>query len=124
MRCVDKDLKTEVMDEIIAECDEDGNGQIEFPECLAIVSSKKLRKFGSVAKILKIPEYKQAFSVFDEDGSGSITVEELLAVIQSLGQSMTAAEVKEMMDEVDSDGSGEIEFPEFLQLMCSNRLES
>lgn len=124
MKCVDKDIEQEAMDEIIADCDEDGNGQIEFPEFMAIVSSKKLKKFGSTAKIKKIPEYKQAFSVFDEDGSGSITVDELFAVVENMGSTLTREEVKKMMDEVDDDQSGEIEFPEFLQLMCTEKLES
>lgn len=44
--------------------------------------------------------------------------------MSSLGQNLTQAELKEMIDEVDVDGNGTIDFQEFLTLMARKMKES
>ena len=62
-------------------------------------------------------EFREAFEAFDK-GNGSITVRELGTVMRSLGQNLSEAEIKEMIDIVDEDKNGTIDFQEFLNLMA------
>jgi Ca2+-binding EF-hand superfamily protein len=63
----------------------------------------------------------KAFSVFDTDGSGAVSVEELRQVMQSLGQTPSAVELRDLIKEVDVDLSGTIDFEEFKALMLSRQ---
>ncbi|GMI10940.1 hypothetical protein TrLO_g9293 [Triparma laevis f. longispina] len=65
----------------------------------------------------QIEEFKDAFSLFDRDGDGTITTVELGTVMRSLGQSVTEADLKDMISEVDADNSGTLDFAEFLTMM-------
>ena len=66
----------------------------------------------------QIIEFREAFQAFDKDGNGSITVRELGTVMRSLGQNLSEAEIKEMIDIVDEDKNGTIDFQEFLHLIA------
>ena len=66
----------------------------------------------------QIIEFREAFQAFDKDGNGSITTRELGTVMRSLGQNLSEAEIKEMIDIVDEDKNGTIDFQEFLNLMA------
>ena len=66
----------------------------------------------------QIIEFREAFQAFDKDGNGSITTKELGTVMRSLGQNLSEAEIKEIIDEVDEDKNGVIDFQEFLSLMA------
>ena len=66
----------------------------------------------------QIIEFREAFQAFDKDGNGSITTKELGTVMRSLGQNLSEAEIKEVIDEVDEDKNGIIDFQEFLSLMA------
>ena len=66
----------------------------------------------------QILEFREAFQAFDKDGNGSITTKELGTVMRSLGQNLSEAEIKEVIDEVDEDKNGTIDFQEFLSLMA------
>ncbi len=63
----------------------------------------------------------EAFKMFDADGSGGVSAEELGQVMQSLGQSPTETELRDMIKEVDVDLSGTIDFDEFKVLMLSQQ---
>lgn len=47
--------------------------------------------------------------VFDRDGTGTISKDELRSVMKSIGESLTEAEIDEMLHFADSDGSGTID---------------
>ena len=66
----------------------------------------------------QIIEFREAYQAFDKDGNGSITTKELGTVMRSLGQNLSEAEIKEVIDEVDEDRNGIIDFQEFLSLMA------
>merc|ERR1711896_2805 len=94
----------------IAEVDDDGSGQIEFPEFLSLMASK-LQDTDSVE------EMREAFMVFDRDKSGSVSASELKHVMNNLGEQVTIEEVEEMIREADADGDGELSFDDFLQFI-------
>ncbi|XP_071493075.1 uncharacterized protein [Diadema antillarum] len=66
----------------------------------------------------QIEEYREAFAVFDVNGDGIITTKELEEVMTSFGESPSAAELRDMVNEIDVDGNGEIDFADFLSLMA------
>lgn len=49
----------------------------------------------------KLAEYKESFDLFDKDKNGRISTKELKAVMNSLGQNVTDAEVKQMINQAD-----------------------
>lgn len=63
----------------------------------------------------------KAFSVFDTDGSGAVSVEELGDVMRSLGQTLNATELRDLIKDVDVDLSGSIDFEEFKTLMLAKQ---
>ncbi|CAJ1349390.1 unnamed protein product [Effrenium voratum] len=95
---------------MVGEADEDGSGEIEFPEFLKLMAAK-LHDMDSVE------EMQEAFSVFDRDKSGRVTPSELKHVMNSLGEKVTNEEVEEMIKEADIDGDGELSFQDFLQFV-------
>jgi calmodulin len=65
-------------------------------------------------------ELKHAFDLFDRNGDGYISVQELATVFQSLGQSLTTAELQLLLQDIDTDGDGRIDFSEFVTMMMAN----
>jgi len=103
--------QTELVD-MINDVDADGNGSIDFPEFVALMSK-------AMTEAETREELKAAFGHFDKDGSGYIDKEELLLVMEQLGEKLTEQEADEMMQEADSNGDGQIDFEEFVQMMTA-----
>ena len=64
-----------------------------------------------------ILEFEEKFELIDIDRSGCIDPWEFKQLLGSMGERVTDARVKSLMDEVDKDGSGEIDFDEFCIMM-------
>jgi len=90
MRSLGRNPTREELEAMIAEVDDDGSGEIEFPEFLRLMASK-LQDTDS------IEEMREAFLVFDRDKSGSVTASELKHVMNNLGEQVTDEEVEEMI---------------------------
>ena len=80
-----------------------GNGTIDFPEFLTMMS-RKMKETDSEDEI------KEAFRVFDKDGNGFISAAELRHVMTNLGEKLTDEEVDEMIREADTDGDGQVNY--------------
>jgi Ca2+-binding EF-hand superfamily protein len=65
----------------------------------------------------------KVFRLFDDDDSGAITLNDLLRVARELGETMTQAELKEMIDRADLDGDGVISPEEFINIMCKKSFD-
>ncbi|CAN1122789.1 Polcalcin Bet v 4 [Linum perenne] len=63
---------------------------------------------------------ERIFKRFDLNGDGKISATELGDCLKTLG-SVTAEEVKRMMDEIDTDGDGYISYQEFTDFALANR---
>ena len=66
----------------------------------------------------QLAEFTAAFSKFDKDEKGTIATAQLGLVMRSLGQSVSKADLQDMIINIDPDGKGTIAFPEFLSMMA------
>ena len=95
---------------MISDLDKNKSGSIDFEEFLdmmtARMSDKDTRE--DIAKV---------FRLFDDDTSGSITLRNLRRVAKELGETMSDAELMEMIERADTDQDGEISPDEFYGIM-------
>src|SRR3954462_3888607 len=125
MRSLGQNPTEAELQDMIQEVDSNGNGQIDFPEFLTMMS-KKMHENDTEEEIV------EAFKVFDKDGNGYISAAELRHVMCNLGKSycywflffcvvtdsplffqgekLTDTEVDEMIREADVDGDGQINY--------------
>merc|ERR1712060_100172 len=109
------DLSREEIVAMILEVDEDGSGEMEFPEFVAMMTQKFLEKDPK-------EEIGKAFSLFAGEGSSKIQFEDLRRLSDELGEPMTDQELQEMIDEADVDGDGELGLEEFIAAMKRTQL--
>lgn len=64
----------------------------------------------------------KVFNLFDDDGSGRISLRNLKRVAKELGETMTDAELMEMIERADTDQDGEIDAEEFYAIMTKKTL--
>merc|ERR1711924_45384 len=100
----------EELDCMVKEVDTDGNGEICFDEFLEMMRKQ-------VDSSDPEQDLREAFAVFDKDNSGTIDASELAEVMKTLGESLTAEEIQEMIKEADIDGDGQVSFEEFKKMM-------
>jgi calmodulin len=78
--------------ELMTEFDTDGNGELEFKEFLAMMS--KLVAGPTNADLLD-----EMFSLFDKNKDGFIDAEEIKSMMKEVGQSLTSADSRKMIEE-------------------------
>ena len=101
---------------MIGDIDKDGSGSIDFEEFLDMMTAKMSDK-DSREDIMKV------FNLFDDDQSGKISLRNLKRVAKELGETMTDAELLEMIERADNDQDGEINFEEFYAIMTKKDLQ-
>lgn len=62
-------------------------------------------------------EIQKVFDLFDNDETGKISLRDLKRVAKELGETMTDAELLEMIERADIDQDGEINAEEFYAIM-------
>ena len=70
----------------------------------------------TVKKILTEDKLKAIFKQFDTDGTGKITATNIAEAMKKLGQTVTGAEVRDIMSKHDIKKDGFISFDEFRQI--------
>jgi len=68
-----KNLSDEQVDEMFAQVDADGNGEIEYSEFVVATMNEK--------NLLSNNKLHTAFKMFDKDGGGSISTDEIKQVL-------------------------------------------
>ena len=94
---------------IINQCDGDGNGYIDYTEFLTATINWK--------KLLNKEKLEKVFKVFDKDSDGTISLMEIKEFFGEAGRSIEEDVWKEMMNEADLNGDGQIDLDEFVKLL-------
>ena len=102
-------IDDDVIDNMIASVDSDGNGVIDYNEFLNCTMNRD--------KILSSKNLEYAFNAFDIDKNGSISIEEIMSIFKKTSNNVDKKIFEKMMKEVDKNGDGKIEFKEFDQIM-------
>mmetsp|Transcript_21379 Transcript_21379/g.19450 ORF Transcript_21379/g.19450 Transcript_21379/m.19450 type:complete len:171 (-) Transcript_21379:22-534(-) len=110
MQSLGFEAKNQTIYQMIADIDKDGDGSIDFDEFLDMMTAKMSDK-DSKEGIQKV------FNLFDDDGTGKISLRNLKRVAKELGETMSDAELLEMIERADTDGDGEINVDEFYSIM-------
>lgn len=106
-----------MLDEIIAEVDVDGSGQIEFEEFATLAARFLVEEDAEAMQ----QELKEAFRLYDKEGNGYITTDVLREILRELDDKITADDLDSMIEEIDSDGSGTVDFDgEFNQILWNS----
>jgi calmodulin len=112
MRSLNQDPTEEELNEMIAEVDLDGNGEIDFEEFVTLMN-RRSKETDTEEEVLN------AFKVFDKEGNGLISVTELRHIMVTLGDQLNEDEVDELLREADSDGDGFINYEEFIRTLMA-----
>ena len=81
-----------------------GNGIIEFPEFVDLMSRRSWGKQGTEE------ELSHAFQALDQDGAGHISAASIRHLLTNMGEKLTDEELDEMMREIPVDGDGMIAY--------------
>ena len=110
MQSLGFEAKNATIYQMISDIDKDGSGSIDFDEFLDMMTAK-ISDRDSKEDINKV------FSLFDADNKGSITLRDLKRVAKELGETMTEAELLEMIERADSDADGNISQDDFFSIL-------
>lgn len=99
--------------EMIAEIDADGNGDVDFPELLTLMTRM-------IQNLESADDLKEQFKIFDRDGSGFISTPELRHIMMNLGEKLSEEEVNQMIKEANPDENGLINYNEFIDTLLTN----
>merc|ERR1712224_83231 len=98
------------IEKMIADVDDDGSGEIGYPEFLKMMTNKILNKDPK-------DDMLKAFRLFDDDETGTVSFKNLKRVAKETNQSLSEDELQEMFNDADKDGDGVLNEEEFLRMM-------
>lgn len=128
MQSLGFEAKNQTIYQMIADIDKDGNGSIDFDEFLDMMTAKMVTLFNSPTFLVNShfglqsdkdtrEDIQKVFNLFDDDQSGKISLRNLKRVAKELGETMSDAELLEMIERADTDADGEISAEEFYAIM-------
>ena len=110
MQSLGFDAKNQTIYQMISDIDKDKSGEIDFEEFLDMMTAKMSDKDSR-------EDIQKVFNLFDDDQTGKISLRNLKRVAKELGETMSDAELLEMIERADTDTDGEINFDEFYAIM-------
>ena len=110
MQSLGFEAKNQTIYQMIADIDKDNSGTIDFEEFLDMMTAKMSDKDTR-------EDIQKVFNLFDDDQTGKISLRNLKRVAKELGETMSDAELLEMIERADTDTDGEISVDEFYAIM-------
>merc|ERR1712057_120559 len=110
MKALGCEPKPGEIEKMISDVDDDGSGEIGFPEFLQMMTHKILNKDPK-------DDMLKAFRLFDDDGTGKVSFKNIKRVAKETNQTLTDEELQEMLTDADKDGDGELNEEEWL-ILC------
>lgn len=110
MQSLGFEAKNQTIYQMINDIDKDKSGEIDFEEFLDMMTAKMSDKDSR-------EDIQKVFNLFDDDQTGKISLRNLKRVAKELGETMSDAELLEMIERADTDTDGEINFDEFYAIM-------
>ena len=110
MQSLGFEAKNQTIYQMIGDIDKDNDGSIDFEEFLDMMTAKMSDKDTR-------EDIQKVFNLFDDDQTGRITLRNLKRVAKELGETMSDAELMEMIERADTDQDGEISPDEFYGIM-------
>merc|ERR1712054_262287 len=110
MKALGFEPKKEEINKMVKEMDKDGDATVDFEEFCIMMAEKMNQKDGK-------DEMLKGFKMFDDDNTGKISMKNFKRVAKELGETLSDAELGEILGEADTDGDGEINESEFLEVM-------
>ena len=102
------------VEEIVAENDESGIGELDFQEFVTIMENKtQLIDESDEVQVLK------AFKSFDKDNDKKITMYEFRYILSQLGDKFTKEECDALFKECDLDNDGILDYQDFVYFWSS-----
>jgi len=112
MRAVGQNPSDVELQDISAEIDADGSGELYLSDFLYIMSQR-------YENMTTEDEIIAAFRVFDKQGTGFISESEFRHIMKNMGEQMTDDEVEEIIRDADSDHEGNIDYVRFVNMMST-----
>merc|ERR1719198_335578 len=110
MKALGCEPKPGEIEKMVGEVDDDGSGEIGFPEFLRMMTNKILNKDPK-------DDMVKAFRLFDEDQTGFVTLKNMKRVAKETNQTLDEEELQEMLNDADRDGDGQLNEEEFLTML-------
>ncbi|XP_055912385.1 calcium-binding protein E63-1 isoform X2 [Eupeodes corollae] len=117
-------VRDELIDDLIKEASHTGNGLIdeaEFLQWVGRIQALRDETDESTSKTDELDDVTEdliaAFRVFDRDGNGFITQDELQTAMEMIGESLTEAQLSQLLAIADLDKDGKINYEEFTRLL-------
>ena len=104
------EAKNQTIYQMIGDIDKDNSGSIDFEEFLDMMTAKMSDKDTR-------EDIQKVFNLFDDDHTGHVTLRNLKRVAKELGETMSDAELMEMIERADTDADGQINPDEFYSIM-------
>ena len=103
-----------VISDMIADLDKDSTGDIDFDEFLNIFTLQIGAGSGEESR----EDIAKIFHLFDVEKTGYISLSQLKRVARELGETMSDAELLEMIERASSRDDGLVSFDDFYNILC------
>merc|ERR1719262_1796257 len=110
MKALGCEPKPGEIEKMIADVDDDGSGEIGYPEFLKMMTHKILNKDPK-------DDLLKAFRLFDDDQTGTVSFKNIKRVAKETNQTLSDDDLQAMLDDADKDGDGVLNEEEWLVLM-------
>jgi Ca2+-binding EF-hand superfamily protein len=123
MHSLGRDVNIEEAKVMLAQVDQNGDGQLNEKEFCDFMLAKMKEEYLSHDD--NVEALRSKFMDADIDHSGVLSVDEIYAVLYSMGAELQMDELIELMNEIDVDRNGSLDIDEFVALltMCGNEVQ-